>query len=188
MDTLTHALSGAALFSRTGLLGGKKGAIPTKNRMLSVFDWTTGSAFFFGLFPDIISIGPHFVYSLLFDNSMGFQAVPDFVFTIYKYTHSLLIASALILLVSLFNRTFALTMLAWPFHIVTDMFTHAPGPFGTRVFYPISDFAFPGSDWWKNGYLTTLPILIMIVVWIFILWYRIAKSPFSDDQNLISER
>lgn len=173
MDTLTHALIGSALCSRTGLAGGKRGPFKKNSEIPRVFDWTAGVAFFFGLFPDIASLGLYLTYSVLTTGTMGWRSIPPYIFTLYNLTHSLIIAALIILAVSLLSRPLAITMLAWPVHIVTDMFTHGSGRFATPIFYPLSDYRFSGVNWWENPYLSRLPLLIMTLAWMFIICYRL---------------
>ncbi len=172
MDFFTHTLMGAALCSRTGLAGGRRGPSADNAGKPRVADWTLATALFFGAFPDLFSLGIHTIPHLAMTGEMGWQAIPAVVFVLYDLTHSLLIATPIILAVFLINRPLAVSMLAWPLHIVMDMLTHGPGRFATPVFFPLSDYRFSGMDWWKTPWLFQFPLLCTLVAWWLILRYR----------------
>ncbi len=171
MDIVTHTLMGAALCSRTGLAGGRRGAIDADGKP-RLIDWTLGAAAFFGLFPDIASLGLHMAPHFLQTGTMGWRAIPSWSFMLYDLTHSLIVASLCILLVALFSRPLAGCMLAWPLHILTDMLTHGPGRFATPVFFPVSDYRFSGINWWQVPGLFSLSVLVCLIVLGLILRYR----------------
>jgi len=80
LETITHALIGAALCSRTGLAGGRRGPSPRADGGQRLWDWTMPTALAFGLLPDMASIGLHLVFGL--DNAriterMFFIISPD---------------------------------------------------------------------------------------------------------------
>ena len=69
MDTLLHGVFGAALCSRTGLAGGRRGPVDAQGRRAFV-DWTLWAAFFFGIFPDLASLGIHFMLDAFSGNGV----------------------------------------------------------------------------------------------------------------------
>ena len=171
METITHGLIGAALCSRTGLAGGQRGAINRRN-VPRLTDWTLWTALVFGMFPDLFSIGLHLIYHVLCHGSMGWHAIPPWVFALYYCTHSLLIAGLFVLIGAWFSRPLAAAMLAWPLHILTDMLTHGPGRFATPIFFPVSDYRFSGINWWETPWLFHWPLAVMAVAWLLLLRYR----------------
>ena len=87
MDTLVHGVIGAAICSRTGLAGGRRGPVDA-NGVPRKTDWTLWAAFLFGIFPDVASLGIHFLADFC-GRGVRWHAIPPFVFTLYNITHSL---------------------------------------------------------------------------------------------------
>ena len=131
MDTLSHALWGKGLF------GYRK------------YRWYS---FLFGALPDLFSFGIYFIHSIFFSSSplMGRPTrseIPEWVYSLYDISHSLVIASIFIFIAYKINKEFAFPMLAWPAHIILDFFTHSIEFFPTPILWPISDFKFDGIPW-----------------------------------------
>ena len=131
MDTLSHALWGKGLF------GYRK------------YRWYS---FLFGALPDLFSFGIYFIHSIFFSSSpvMGRPTrseIPEWVYSLYDISHSLVIASIIIFIAYKINKEFAFPMLAWPAHIILDFFTHSIEFFPTPILWPISDFKFDGIPW-----------------------------------------
>ncbi len=155
MDTLSHALWGKGLF------GYRK------------YRWYS---FLFGALPDLFSFGIYFIHSIFFSSSplMGRPTrseIPEWVYSLYDISHSLVIASIFIFIAYKINKEFAFPMLAWPAHIILDFFTHSIEFFPTPILWPISDFKFDGIPW-------SNPIVFFAnVICIFFLFiYRRKKS------------
>ena len=155
MDTLSHALWGKGLF------GYRK------------YRWYS---FLFGAVPDLFSFGIYFIHSIFFSSSplMGRPTrseIPEWVYSLYDISHSLVIASIFIFIAYKINKEFAFPMLAWPAHIILDFFTHSIEFFPTPILWPISDFKFDGIPW-------SNPIVFFAnVICIFFLFvYRRKKS------------
>ena len=155
MDTLSHALWGKGLF------GYRK------------YRWYS---FLFGALPDLFSFGIYFIHSIFFSSSpvMGRPTrseIPEWVYSLYDISHSMVIASIIIFIVYKINKEFAFPMLAWPAHIILDFFTHSIEFFPTPILWPISDFKFDGIPW-------SNPIIFFTnVICIFFLFiYRRKKS------------
>ena len=155
MDTLSHALWGKGLF------GYRK------------YRWYS---FLFGALPDLFSFGIYFIHSIFFSSSplMGRPTrseIPEWVYSLYDISHSLVIASIVIFIAYKINKEFAFPMLAWPAHIILDFFTHSIEFFPTPILWPISDFKFDGIPW-------SNPIVFFTnVICIFFLFiYRRKKS------------
>lgn len=149
MDTLVHGVIGVAVCSRTGLAGGRRGPADGKGRR-RLADWTLWAALFFGLLPDLASLGIHFSLDLFSGNGLRWHGIPGFIFLLYNLTHSLAgVALAYGLIVAL-KRALWLPALAWPLHVLMDVPTHGTGIFLTPILWPFSDWTFAGWSWWLN--------------------------------------
>ena len=151
MDTLSHALWGKGLF------GYRK------------YRWFS---FLFGVIPDLLSFGLYFLFNLLINPSpMKFgkpelSEIPEWVFMLYDFSHSLIIATLFILIVYKINKDFCFPMLAWPFHIVLDFFTHSVQYFPTPILWPISDYRFDGIPW-SNKYVILVNVVGIFLVFVY---------------------
>jgi hypothetical protein len=56
--------------------------------------------------------------------------------------------------------------LAWPLHVVMDVFTHGAGRFQTPLFFPLTTWGFEGLPWWRHPGLVTSYWLLLPAVWI----------------------
>ena len=148
MDTLAHGLIGALLCSRTGLPGGRRGAVDSRGRRL-LADWTFWTALGFGLLPDLASLGIHFGLDLVMGNGIRWRGIPPFVFTLYNVTHSLLGMGVCIGLILWWKPKLLLPVMAWPVHVFMDVPTHGSGSFVTPLFWPFSKWGFAGWNWWE---------------------------------------
>ena len=155
MDTLSHALWGKGLF------GYRK------------YRWYS---FLFGALPDLFSFGIYFIHSIFFSSSpvMGRPTrseIPEWVYSLYDISHSLVIASIIIFIAYKINKEFAFPMLAWPAHIILDFFTHSIEFFPTPILWPISYFKFDGIPW-SNPIIFFTNVLLIFLLFI----YRRKKS------------
>tara|TARA_Y100000746_G_scaffold222733_1_gene223475 strand:- start:10081 stop:10557 length:477 start_codon:yes stop_codon:yes gene_type:complete len=158
MDTLSHALWGKGLFGYR------------KYRYYS---------FLFGALPDLFSFGIYFIYSIFFTSSpiMGRPTrseIPEWVYSLYDISHSLVIASLFIFIAYKINKEFAFPMLAWPAHIILDFFTHSIEFFPTPILWPISDFKFDGIPW-SNPIVFFANVLVIFLLFIY-RWKRAKKN------------
>ncbi len=149
MDTLVHGVIGAALCSRTGLAGGRRGPVDENGRRL-FSDWTLWAALAFGAWPDLASLGIHFSMDLFAGNGVRWHAIPDFIFVLYNLTHSLAGLAVCYGLLVGWKRALWLPALAWPIHVLMDIPTHGEGVFLTPVLWPFSDWSFVGWSWWRH--------------------------------------
>ena len=157
MDTLSHALWGKGLF------GYRK------------YRWYS---FLFGALPDLFSFGIYFIHSIFFSSSplMGRPTrseIPEWVYSLYDISHSLVIASIFIFIAYKINKEFAFPMLAWPAHIILDFFTHSIEFFPTPILWPISDFKFDGIPW-SNPIVFFANVLLIFFLFIY-RWKRAKK-------------
>ena len=133
MDTLSHALYGKGFF------GYRK------------YRWTS---FLFGALPDLSSFGVYFL-GQLFSNFHGLkngrpsiEEIPIWVVELYNISHSLITAFVFIAIVYFIKKELTWPMLAWPVHIIVDLFTHSIEFFPTPIFglYQIIDLMeYPGQ-------------------------------------------
>ena len=175
MDTLSHALYGATLFSRTGLAGGRRGSVDAAGRKLR-FDWTTWAAGGFGLLPDAASLGVYILYLAVHGRVFNFYGIPPGIFTAYHALHSLLIAGLMVWLLRLLWRPIFVPALAWPLHIAMDTFMHGRGVFQTPLFYPVLGGTTPGINWWEHPWVSLTAWSILPALWLALfLWRRSSR-------------
>jgi membrane-bound metal-dependent hydrolase YbcI (DUF457 family) len=129
MDTLSHTFWGYGLYGKRG------------------HPWL---ATIFGAMPDLLSFGLLMIMRIGQDHPRGkprLEGLPDWLFTNYNITHSLIIAAVVIFIVYRFRKDWAFAMLAWPFHILLDMPFHTKAFFPTPFLWPVSDFVIDGIPW-----------------------------------------
>ncbi len=136
MDTLAHGLWG-------GMICGWKRRF--------------GLALLFGLAPDLLSFGALIVVKLAqgaFDpGKPPVGTIPQWVYTAYDYTHSLVIVGAVWGLLWWKKRDLALTFSAWPIHILFDIPTHTREFFPTPFLFPFSRFTVDGIEWGQRWFM-----------------------------------
>ena len=175
MDTITHTMIGAALCSRTGLAGGRRGP-RRRDGSPRLVDWTFWAALFFGAFPDVASLGIHLIPRLLMDGYGMWRDIPPYIFTLYRMTHSLVIIAVCLLAVGWLFRPLLVPMLAWPLHVISDAFTHGPGRFQTPILYPVSDFKLVGVNWWQHPEISYTAWAATVLFWAVILFVRLRSE------------
>ena len=151
MDTVSHALWGKGLFGYR-----KYGYL----------------ALLFGALPDLLSFGIYFLFNLLtnpFSMELGkpsLDSLPSWLFFLYDFSHSIIIAFIFIIIVYKINKQICFTMLAWPFHILIDFFTHSIKYFPTPIFWPISDYRYDGIPW-SNPLIWFGNIFCIVIIFIY---------------------
>ncbi len=152
MDTLSHALWGKGFFGYRG----------------RPF-WSL----FFGALPDLFSFGIYFLVNLVFNFSTfkfgkpELDDIPNYVFTLYDMTHSLVVALVFVSIVYFFwNKNFAFAMLAWPLHIMLDFPFHTADFFPTPILWPILEVKFNGISW-SNPYIWFSNVAGILVIYIY---------------------
>ena len=148
MDTFSHALYGKGLF------GYRK------------YRWTS---FLFGARPDLSSFGVYFLVQL-FSNFYNLkygrpsiEEIPIWVIELYNISHSLITAFVFIAIVYFVKKDLTWPMLAWPTHIIVDLFTHSIEFFPTPIFWPLSNYRFDGIPW-SNIYVFTTNIILIFLI------------------------
>ncbi len=145
MDTFAHGVAGALFFSRSGYAGLLLGR-NNEDAKPHGFDWTLPSAVLFGVLPDLMSFS-YVVFKHIFNGGRGkppLESIPDWVFTAYNMSHSLIIVTMMILLLLLVNRWLGISACAWLWHVLCDIPTHSKAYFPTPFLYPLSDFTVDG--------------------------------------------
>tara|TARA_Y100000034_G_scaffold101051_1_gene125020 strand:- start:1010 stop:1492 length:483 start_codon:yes stop_codon:yes gene_type:complete len=150
MDYLAHALWSIIIFHKT-----KK------------IKW----AVLFGLLPDSLSWMIYMFYNLLFN---GFQrgaphleSIPDWVFTLYGLSHSIIICAIVFGIVYLILKKVPLYMYAWPVAIVMDIPTHSKEFLPTPFLWPFNVY-FDGISWGNPWFMLVNYSLIGIgLVWVY---------------------
>ena len=151
MDTFSHALYGKGLF------GYRK------------YRWTS---FLFGALPDLSSFGVYFLV-LFFSNFQkleygrpSIEEIPIWVIELYNISHSLITAFVFIAIVYFVKKDLSWPMLAWPVHIIIDLFTHSIEFFPTPIFWPLSNYRFDGIPW-SNIYVFITNIIMIFLIFFY---------------------
>lgn len=132
------------------------------------------------LIPDTFSWLIYFFYRIF---TVGFSGggkpdlaiIPDWVFTLYGISHSLIVAGIIILIIYLvcgkLSKNFPIYILAWPIAILMDIPTHSRDFLPTPFLWPISEWTFPGFGWGNGKFMITNLILIIICL-TYVIWWR----------------
>lgn len=162
MDIASHALWGGVGFGRsskrTFALATLIGALP---------DAIPFTIPFIGFLWDAIVTGA--VFSPPRPGS-GYDGIPEYVFSLYSLTHSLIVFFAVFALAYVILRRPPWILGAWGLHILMDIFTHSREFFPTPVFWPLSDATFDGVSWGTPSiFIPNLVFLAGAYAW---WWYR----------------
>jgi len=110
-----------------------------------------GLAMLFGVLPDVSAFGPFFVIRLIHRTLQfgkpNLAEIPSWVFTSYDISHSLITAAILYGVIRYFSKPLAYTFLAYPLHILCDIFTHSKSFFPTPFLFPVSSYKVDGISW-----------------------------------------
>ncbi len=175
MDTLFHGVFGAVVCSKSGLPGGRRGPTDAAGRR-RFFHWTFWAAFLFGVLPDVASLGIHFLSDFFAGKGVRWHGIPDFVFFLYRVTHSLFGIAVGYTLIVLLKRSLWLPALAWPLHFIVDVPTHGDGVFKTPIFWPFSDAGFVGWGWWMHPPIFLGAWAVCICLWLIVLALRATEK------------
>ncbi|MCH7492694.1 metal-dependent hydrolase [Patescibacteria group bacterium] len=125
-------------------------------------------AAFIGALPDLLTALYGLIrfkgkYLLYMSNLRLTANKDDTYFKVYYFFHSLLPISVVAIVIYFMAPSYLILVLPYYFHIFLDVFTHR-GIWGTRLFYPISNFHFHGRDWWKNRWISIINWSMLIVI------------------------
>jgi len=164
MDIISHGLWGSVVFGR-------------KNKRN--FWW----AFLIGMSPDLFSFGIFWITNILGittspDWRHGHpisESIPQFVHTLYNFTHSFVIFLAVFLIIWLFRKKPFWLLGAWGLHILIDIPSHSLQFFPTPFLWPFSDYVFPGISWGTP--IIFIPNLILLgIFYAWFLWKKYSKK------------
>jgi len=124
-------------------------------------------AVLFGLLPDTLSWFIYMIYRLIIGGCFGkpvISEIPSWTLLLYDISHSLIVATAVILIFFIFLRRIPVYMFAWPIAIVMDLLTHSRAFLPTPFLWPISNWTFPGISWGTWEFLVVNYALIAIAM------------------------
>jgi len=130
-----------------------------------------------GLLPDSLSWGIYFIYNLFNGGMPGkpnLALVPDWVYTLYGISHSLITWGLLILCIYIIFKNVPIYLYAAPIAILFDIPTHTREFLPTPFLWPISDWAFPGISWGSKWFMITNYSLIILCL-AYIFWKKYQK-------------
>jgi len=129
----------------------------------------------FSLLPDFFSWGIYTIFRFVNDIPFGrpiLSLIPDWVFTLYGITHSLIIVAIVFTIIYLIYKKIPLFMYAWPMHILIDIPSHLKVFLGTPFLWPISNYVFDGISWGTPSFMAINYISLMVFLSITLV-YRI---------------
>lgn len=154
MDIISHALLTNLVFKDA----------PTSQRLLATA---------FGILPDVVSFGAlynlTFLRKVLFFKKPPHSIFPAYVMRLYNIFHSVIVWLAVFLiLIACDLHWLAIAVCGWGFHILIDIFTHSKKSFPTPIFWPISNFHFPGVSWSNKWFVI---ISYAVIVALYLIFY-----------------
>ncbi len=166
MDIVAHGLWGGIAFGRKNKV----------NYYLSVFFGVAPDLFSFGIFTVLVWLG----IEQGVDWSVGvppMSSIPTYVHWLYNITHSLLVAGFVILSVYLINKKVIWPLLAWPLHIVFDIFSHSIDFFPTPWLWPLKNYYINGVAWSTPWVFFSNWLLLLIIYSVFgVIWFLDKKK------------
>jgi hypothetical protein len=126
-----------------------------------------------GFLPDILSFGPHMIYSII-SGTLQFgkpelHVIPQWVFLLYDITHSIVIFAVGAALLWYFAREWFWLSWGWALHIVIDLPTHTAEFFPTPLLWPISGFTLSGISW-ATGWFMIANYISLAAVYVWLIW------------------
>lgn len=154
-------------------------------------------AAFFGVFPDLVSFAPLFIYLFvsgrMFNNSelhnwfFGSSWTYRFAEESYNYTHSLVVFGFCFLLVllvgniyqyfkknALYRHWLPWPMFGWALHIFIDIPSH-PDYYHTPIFFPLSGWQFAHGLSWADSTYMVINYGLLIAAYIGLYLYQKKK-------------
>ena len=143
----------------------------------------------FGVMPDLLSFGPHFLLSL-FAESWGFGGrtalanIPGYIFLLYNITHSFVVFLVVFLLMYVFARKVYWPLAGWGLHIAIDIPTHSKAFFATPFLWPVSGFTVEGVSWGTPWFLmVNYAALVVVYSYLFYAYYKGKKNSNKNQRN-----
>jgi len=136
-------------------------------------------AVLFGLLADSSSWGIYFVYRFITGTFVWgppqIELIPDWVFTLYNISHSLVICAGVFALVFFIWKKIPYYLYAYPISVAIDVFTHTSAFLPTPFLWPISEWRFPGISW-ANPTFMAINYFFIIASFLFIMNKRKTNS------------
>lgn len=133
--------------------------------------WLAG---LFGVLPDLVSFGPHFILSFITGTIMfgrpELSNIPGSVFILYNLTHSLVIFTLAVLIIYFITKKIHWFMAGWGLHILIDIPTHTKDFFPTPFLYPLFQPLINGIRWSDPTFMQINYGLLVIVYGFLIYW------------------
>lgn len=152
MDVIAHGFWGGISFGR-------------RSRNLFLL------AFLFGVLPDVIPFAYIFLTRFIPDGFrfVPVEEIPSYVYSLYNFTHSLIVALLFLLICLLVWRGRGWIVAAWPLHVIFDIFTHDLEFFPTPYLWPFATPLVAGVSWLNLEVLLANWILLLVLYFIFFL-------------------
>lgn len=124
-------------------------------------------AFIFGVLPDGLAFAPLVILRIMAGASVrgrpGLDAIPSWVYTIYSFTHSLIVAGVILSILLFVNKKVGIAAGAWVLHILMDIPVHTRDYFPTPFLFPLSEFTFDGVSsikFWAVNWIALMLVYI----------------------------
>ncbi|RJQ28567.1 hypothetical protein C4571_03430 [Candidatus Parcubacteria bacterium] len=197
MDILAHGLWTNAVFESAAQA--KKRKRSRKDTWIAVFFGVAPDLFSFGIFfvINLFTTGTLWPYAqarikselaelaqnsaIISDNLIKAPAgppdpslIPSYVYTLYDFTHSLVIFAGIFLVLWLLRGRPYWLIGGWGLHIVTDVFSHSDKFFPTPLLFPFSETHVNGISWADPIFMVVnYSFLIAVYLWL----YKFRKRP-----------
>lgn len=102
-------------------------------------------------------------------------AIPEWVNTVYSYTHSGFLWVVIALALYLAVKRIPLWWVGWGTHIALDVFTHDADHFPTKLVYPLSDFHINATAW-SNPVVLACTYVALLLCYLAVYTYRSRHS------------
>ncbi len=137
----------------------------------------------FGVLSDLVTFFPFFILRAGINHFSRptIYEIPSYVFNLYNFTHSLVVAAFIILLITIITRKFYIFLLGWPLHILIDIPTHEAAFFPTPFLYPIFNLKINGISWARPEFLA-INYLTLVFVYSFIVGNKYARKSIRTNK------
>ncbi|MBI4451130.1 metal-dependent hydrolase [Candidatus Woesearchaeota archaeon] len=187
MDPIAHSLWAAIAYKLVNLRLAQKPATRPNIKKQNIKPFTLWHAAWWGVFPDILSFGPLFVwrlYELIITGSYitgpvepaGANLFPirEVTGVLYRSTHSIVVFAAMFLIIwavrSIWLRRGPPWILcAWAVHILLDIISHSYTRYPTPFLWPLSEYRFPyGTGWQSPAFMAVnYGLMVVIILWLW---------------------
>jgi len=129
-----------------------------------------------GMLPDLIPFIAYFIDQICIKGikvKFGpppLETIPNYVFTAYNLSHSLVIVTLVFGLVFILTREIPLFLWAWPIHIAMDILTHTKAYFPTKFLYPLSKFHINGINWGARWFMVINYGSLLLIYFVILCW------------------